>query len=96
MLRERKNDQHHRAGFGFAEVCAALSDRFGTRFKLENTGGNCVTLVAKLESGIELLITDCENTLVPRPVAPRWPRRWLLRRRVSRRTGYRRGVRRHA
>ena len=25
--------------YGFAEVCAALSDRFGTRFELENTGG---------------------------------------------------------
>ena len=23
--------------FGFAEVCAALSDRFGTYFELENT-----------------------------------------------------------
>lgn len=51
--------------FGFAEVCAALSDRFGARFKLENTGGNCVTLTAKLEGGIELLITDCEDTLSP-------------------------------
>jgi hypothetical protein len=49
--------------FGFAEVCAALSDRFGTCFELENTGGNCVTLTAKLEGGIELLITDCEDTL---------------------------------
>jgi hypothetical protein len=51
--------------FGFAEVCAALSDRFGTSFELENTGGNCVTLMAKLEGGIELLITDCEDTLSP-------------------------------
>ena len=51
--------------FGFAEICAALSDRFGTRFELENTGGNCVTLVAKLEGGIEVLITDCEETLSP-------------------------------
>ena len=30
-----------------------------------NTGGNCVTLVAKLEGGIEVLITDCEETLSP-------------------------------
>jgi hypothetical protein len=51
--------------FGFAEVCAALADRFGTRFELRNTGGNCVTLTAKLEGGIELLITDCEDTLSP-------------------------------
>jgi hypothetical protein len=50
---------------GFAEVCAALSGRFGTRFGLVNTGGNCVTLVAKLEGGIELLITDCVGTLSP-------------------------------
>ncbi len=33
---------------GFAEVCAALSDRFGTSFELQNTGGNCVTLMARL------------------------------------------------
>jgi hypothetical protein len=50
---------------GFAEVCAALSDRFGTSFELQNTGGNCVTLVAKLEGGIDVLITDCEETLSP-------------------------------
>lgn len=51
--------------FGFAEVCVALSDRFGTRFELQNMGGNCVTLMAKLEGGVELLITDCEDTLSP-------------------------------
>ena len=51
--------------FGFAEVCAALSDRFGTSFELQNTGGNCVTLMARLECGIELLITDCVGTLSP-------------------------------
>ncbi|MFZ3292771.1 MAG: hypothetical protein WA622_09710 [Mycobacterium sp.] len=50
---------------GFAEVCAALSDRFGTSFELQNTGGNCVTLMARLECGIEVLITDCEETLSP-------------------------------
>ena len=50
---------------GFAEVCAALSDRFGTSFELQNTGGNCVTLMARLECGIELLITDCVGTLSP-------------------------------
>ena len=51
--------------FGFADICAALSDRFGTSFELEPTGGNCVALTAKLEGGIELLITDCEATLSP-------------------------------
>ncbi|MGO9926543.1 MAG: hypothetical protein ACLPLP_10530 [Mycobacterium sp.] len=51
--------------FGFAEICAALSERFGTSFELENTGGHCVTLMAKLEGGIKLLITDCEDTLSP-------------------------------
>src|SRR5271157_122517 len=51
--------------FGFAEICAALSDRFGTSFELQNTGGNCVTLMARLECGIELLITDCVGTLSP-------------------------------
>jgi hypothetical protein len=51
--------------FDFTEVCAALSERFGTSFELENTGGNCVTLMAKLECGMELLITDCEGTLSP-------------------------------
>jgi hypothetical protein len=50
---------------GFAEVCAALSDRFGTSFELQNTGGNCITLMARLECGIELLITDCVGTLSP-------------------------------
>ena len=50
---------------GFAEVCAALSGRFGTSFELQNTGGNCVTLMARLECGIELLITDCVGTLSP-------------------------------
>ena len=51
---------------GFAEVRAALSDRFGTSFELQNTGGNCVTLMAKLERGIELLITDRVDTLTGR------------------------------
>ncbi len=51
--------------FGFAEICAVLSERFGTRFKLHNTGGNCVTLVAQLEGGIQVLITDCVGTLSP-------------------------------
>jgi hypothetical protein len=53
------------AALGFADVCAALSAHFGTRFELQNPGGNCVTLVAKLESGFEVLITDCEDMLSP-------------------------------
>ena len=50
---------------GFAEICAVLSERFGTRFRPQHTGGDCVTLVAQLEGGIEVLITDCEETLSP-------------------------------
>jgi hypothetical protein len=53
----------HDEDFGFAEICAVLSERFGTRFKLQNTGGNCVTLMAQLEGGIKVLITDCVGTL---------------------------------
>jgi hypothetical protein len=49
---------------GFAEVCAALSDRFGTRFGLESIGG-CTVLVAKFEGGIEVMITDCGVSLSP-------------------------------
>jgi hypothetical protein len=51
--------------FGFAEICAVLFERFGTRFELQHTGGNCVTLVAQLEGGIQVLITDCVGTLSP-------------------------------
>jgi len=51
--------------FGYAEICTELAERFGTTFEVENTGGNCVTIVAKLEGGIQVLITDCEGTLSP-------------------------------
>lgn len=51
--------------FSFAEICALLSKRFGTRFALQNTGGTCVTLMAQLEGGIQVLITDCVGTLSP-------------------------------
>jgi hypothetical protein len=51
--------------FGFAEICAVLCKRFGTRFELQNAGGNCVTLRAHLEGGIKVLITDCLGTLSP-------------------------------
>jgi hypothetical protein len=47
---------------GFAEICAVLCERFGTRFELQITG-NCVTLMAHLEGGIQVLITDCVGAL---------------------------------
>jgi hypothetical protein len=50
--------------FGFAEICAVLSERFGTRFELQMTG-NCVTLMAQMEGGIQVLVTDCAATLSP-------------------------------
>ena len=49
----------------YTAICTALGDRFGTRFWVQNTGGSCMTMVARLEGGIELLITDCEDTLSP-------------------------------
>ena len=49
----------------YTVICTALGDRFGTRFWVQNTGGNCLTMVARLEGGIELLITDCADTLSP-------------------------------
>jgi hypothetical protein len=51
--------------FGFAKICAVLSESFGTRFALQNTGRDCVTIVAQLEGGIKVLITDCVGTLSP-------------------------------
>jgi hypothetical protein len=51
--------------FGFAKICAVLSESFGTRFELQNTGGNCVTLMAHLEGGIQVLVTDCVSILSP-------------------------------
>jgi hypothetical protein len=51
--------------WGFAEISAILFKRFGARFALQNAGGNCVTLVAHLEGGIKVLITDCVGTLSP-------------------------------
>lgn len=47
---------------GYTEICAGLSARFGTRFGLETTG-ECTRLVAKFEGGIEVMITDCGETL---------------------------------
>jgi hypothetical protein len=49
---------------GYTEICAGLSARFGTRFGLEITG-ECTTLVAKFEGGIEVMITDCGVSLSP-------------------------------
>jgi hypothetical protein len=51
--------------FGFAEICAVLFKRFGARFALQNAGGDCVTLMAQLEGGIQIMITDCASTLSP-------------------------------
>ena len=49
----------------YTDICTALGDRFGTRFSVQNTGGSCMTMAARLEGGLELLITDCEDTLSP-------------------------------
>jgi hypothetical protein len=49
---------------GYAEICAELAERFGTGFRVEVTG-SCVTMVANLEGGIQVLITDCEAALSP-------------------------------
>ena len=52
--------------FGFAEICAALCERFGAPASNSiNTGGECVTLRAHLEGGMQVLITDCVGTLSP-------------------------------
>jgi hypothetical protein len=47
---------------GYTDICAGLSARFGTRFGLE-TVGECTTMVAQFEGGIEVMITDCGVTL---------------------------------
>jgi hypothetical protein len=47
---------------GYTDICAGLSARFGTRFRVERVG-ECVTMVAKLEGGIEVMITDCGESL---------------------------------
>jgi hypothetical protein len=49
---------------GYAEICAGLSARFGTGFRVERVG-ECTTLVAKFEGGIEVMITDCGVALSP-------------------------------
>jgi hypothetical protein len=49
---------------GYAQVCAQLTERFGTAFRVEVTG-TCATLVAAFEGGIQLVITDCEGPLSP-------------------------------
>ncbi|MDT5178553.1 MAG: hypothetical protein QOJ95_2751 [Mycobacterium sp.] len=54
-----------RSDYGFDDICAALSDRFGTRFEVRRSGGDCVIITARLEGGFEVLVTDCENTLSP-------------------------------
>ena len=54
-------DEHD---LGYTEICAGLSARDGTSFGLE-TVGECITMVAKLEGGIEVRITDCGESLTP-------------------------------
>jgi hypothetical protein len=49
---------------GYADICAALSARFGTGFRVEITG-RCATLVARFEGGIKVMITDGGPTLSP-------------------------------
>jgi predicted SpoU family rRNA methylase len=53
---------HFDDDLGYTEICAGLSTRFGTRFLVERIG-ECTTLVAKFEGGIEVMITDCGVTL---------------------------------
>jgi hypothetical protein len=47
---------------GYADICAGLSARFGTPFRVDKVG-ECVTIVARCEGGIEVLITDCGVSL---------------------------------
>jgi hypothetical protein len=47
---------------GYADICAGLLARFGTCFRVDRVG-ECVTMVAKFEGGIEVMITDCGETL---------------------------------
>ena len=55
---------HFDDDLGYTDICAGLSARFGTRFSVETTG-ECTTMMAKFEGGIELMITDCGVTLSP-------------------------------
>jgi hypothetical protein len=49
---------------GYTDICAGLSARFGTPFGLERVG-ECMTMVARFEGGIEVMITDCGVSLSP-------------------------------
>jgi len=49
----------------YTAICTSLSDRFGTRFWVQNTGGSGMTMMARLEGSVALVITDCEDTLSP-------------------------------
>ena len=55
---------------GFAEICAVLSERFGTRFELQNTGGDCVTLMAHLFSSKDFQ-DPIEEVVIHNTVQPR-------------------------
>jgi hypothetical protein len=47
---------------GYTDISAGLSSRFGTHFRVERVG-ECVTMVAKLEGGIDVMIADCGESL---------------------------------
>ena len=47
---------------GYTDICAGLSARFGTPFRVERIG-ECTTLGAQFEGGIEVVITDCGESL---------------------------------
>ncbi|MFA1706051.1 hypothetical protein ACDT10_24480 [Mycobacterium intracellulare] len=50
--------------FGYADICAELAERFGTSVRVEVIG-RCMTIIANLEGGLQVVITDCEATLSP-------------------------------
>lgn len=50
--------------FGYARICTQLAERFGTNFEVEITG-NCATLAANFEGGIQVIVTDCVGALSP-------------------------------
>jgi hypothetical protein len=49
---------------GYSRIRAGLSARFGSCFRVERVG-ECVMMVAQLEGGVEVMITDCGVSLTP-------------------------------
>lgn len=47
------------------QICVPLTEKFGTLFRVESTGGNCMALWCQFENGDELLITDANDILSP-------------------------------